>query len=334
MKDKNDIQINRLRRLRKTPALRAMLQEHHLRTEDLILPIFVEENLDERTPISSLPDIFRETENSLKAAAKAAQDAGLGAIILFGISHNKDEGGSDATKAKGLLARMIKTAKVAAPDIAVIADVCFCEYTTHGHCGVLTNDGDVNNDATLKNLAKQAVIAANAGADIIAPSGMMDGMVATIRSALDKSGHTDVPILSYAAKFASSYYGPFRDAAGCSLGDNKSARKDRKTYQMNPANANEALREVEQDIAEGADMIMIKPGLPYLDIIKSVKDTFGMPTFAYNVSGEYAMLKAAAAQGMLDYEDTLMETLLSFKRAGCDGIITYGAMDAARILKP
>ncbi len=333
MSEKSTSPSQRLRRLRKTPAMRVLLQEHHLRTEDLILPVFVEENLKKRTAIKSLPGVFRETETSLVSALQDAEKAGLKAVILFGISHSKDKTGSDSFSAKGLLARMVKAAKAAAPDMLIIADVCFCEYTNHGHCGVLDKNGDVDNDATLRNLAKQAVIAANAGADIIAPSGMMDGMVATIRAALDKHGHTNVPILSYAAKFASSYYGPFRDAAGCSLGADKTARKDRKTYQMNPANAEEALREVEQDIAEGADMVMVKPGLPYLDIVKSVKDTFQMPTFAYHVSGEYAMLKAAADQGTLDYEETLMETLLCFKRAGCDGIITYAALDAARLLK-
>ncbi len=321
----------RLRRLRSSAAMRDLLQETHVTPADLILPIFVEEKAKERTPIASLPGVFRETETTLKTAVKDAWDAGIKAVILFGVSYNKDASGSDAMSAKGLLSRMIAAAKDACPDMLVIADVCFCEYTDHGHCGPIGKQGDVDNDATLENLAIQAVVAAQAGADIIAPSGMMDGMVAAIRTGLDAQGFEHIPILSYAAKFASCFYGPFRDAAGCSLENAPhNYPKDRKGYQMNPANAEEAMREIAHDIEEGADMIMVKPGMPYLDIISKAKEHFGYPLFAYHVSGEYAMLRAAAANGWLDYDQALHETLLAFKRAGCAGILTYGALDFAR----
>ncbi len=326
--------LTRLRRLRRTPAMRDLLQEHIVTPNDLIYPIFVEENLDTRTPIKTLPGVFRETEESLKTAVREAWDLGIKAIILFGVSHNKDGIGSDAMNPDGLLARMIKGAKEACPEILVIADKCFCEYTDHGHCGVISTDRDVDNDKTLFNLAKQACVAADAGADIIAPSGMMDGMVAAIRSALDESGHTHTPLLSYAAKFASCFYGPFRDAAGCSLEHAPDdLPKDRKTYQMNLANRLMAMREIEQDLAEGADMIMVKPGLPYLDIIRDARNETTVPIFAYHVSGEFALLKLGDEKGMLDYETALLESLLAFKRAGCTGIITYGALDCIRFLQ-
>ncbi len=326
--------VSRMRRLRGSNALRDMLQEHHVSVNDLVYPMFVEENLDERTPITSLPDVFRETEQSIVTAAKEAHDLGINAIMLFGVSHNKDESGSDSMSESGLLYRMIDRVKQAVPDLLIIADTCFCEYTDHGHCGPINAKGGVDNDATLENLAKQAIIAARAGADIIAPSGMMDGMIGAIRAGLDSDGFEETPTMSYAAKFASCFYGPFRDAAGCSLENApEGLRNDRKTYQMNPANADEALREVALDIAEGADMVMVKPGMPYLDIICRVKDTFKVPTFAYHVSGEFAMLKAASEKGWLEYDDALMETLLSFKRAGCDGVLSYGALDAARLLQ-
>lgn len=323
----------RLRRLRKTETLRRMMRETYLHVNDLIYPIFVEEEATERTEIASMPGVFRETEKTLAAQVKQTADLGIPAIILFGVSKHKDHTGSDSMKDSGLLYRMIDRAKQAAPDIAVIADVCFCEYTDHGHCGPLSKDGsDVNNDSTLENLAYQAINAAKAGADIIAPSGMMDGMIAAIRAGLDQSGFEDIPIMSYAAKYASGFYGPFRDAAGCSLDQNSKGPANRKTYQMDPANRLEAIREVEQDIIEGTDMVMVKPGLAYLDIIREVKDTFNMPTFAYNVSGEYAMIKYAAAAGAIDHDSAMMESLLSFKRAGADGIITYFAQDAAKLL--
>jgi porphobilinogen synthase len=331
-----DLQIpkpeHRLRRLRGNPTLRNMVQENRLHTSDLIYPIFVEEGARERTEISSMPDVWRETEDTLADKVRECAAAGIPAIILFGVSKNKDSIGSDSMHKNGLLYRMIDIAKHAAPDILVIADVCFCEYTDHGHCGPLTDDGkDVSNDRTLENIAIQSANAAMAGADIIAPSGMMDGQVQAIRAGLDQSGFDHLPIMAYSAKFASGFYGPFRDAAGCSLGGSQGP-KDRKTYQMNPANASESLRETEMDIMEGADMVMVKPGLPYLDILYRVKETFGLPTFAYNVSGEYAMLKYASIAGALDYDVAMMEMLLSFKRAGADGILTYAALEAAKII--
>jgi len=322
----------RMRRLRKNETLRRLVRETHLHVDDLIYPIFVEENATDRLEISSMPGVFRETEISLADKVKECESLKIPAIILFGVSKNKDPIGGDAMRKGGLLYRMIDIAKQASPETLVIADVCFCEYTDHGHCGPLTDDNMVvDNDRTLDNLAMQAVNAAEAGADIIAPSGMMDGMIEAIRSGLNQSGFDHLPVLSYAAKFASGFYGPFRDAAGCSLGGSHGP-KDRKTYQMDPANRLEALRETEQDILEGADMVMVKPGLPYLDVIREVKDTFDLPTFAYNVSGEYAMLKYAAAAGAIDHDTAMMEALLSFKRAGADGILTYHALDAARLL--
>lgn len=323
----------RFRRLRSTPTMRRFVQETHLTVNDLIYPIFVEENTDTREEIKSMPGVFRETEKTLADKVKECDELGIPAIILFGVSKHKDSIGSDSMQKNGLLARMIRIAKQAAPKILVIADVCFCEYTDHGHCGPLNdNSTDVDNDRTLENIAIQAVNAAEAGADIIAPSGMMDGQIDAIRSGLDQSGFEDIPIMAYSAKFASGFYGPFRDAAGCSLGGS-TGPKDRKTYQMNPANGREAIQETEQDILEGADMVMVKPGLPYLDVLKEVKDTFGLPTFAYNVSGEYAMIKFAAAAGAIDHDIAMMESLLCFKRAGADGILTYFALDAARLLK-
>ena len=318
----------RMRRNRGTAGIRNLVREHSLEPRHLILPVFVEESLSERTPVGAMPGVFRETETSVVNAAKDAEQAGLGALMLFGVSHHKDHTGSDSMKPGGLLDRMVSRVREACPDLVVMADLCFCEYTDHGHCGPLTESGMVDNDATIANIAQQAVIAAQAGADIVAPSGMMDGQVGAIRDGLDAAGFHDTPILAYAAKFASNFYGPFRDAAGCSL-----QKGDRKTYQMDPANGDEALREVALDIEEGADMVMVKPGLPYLDIIWRVKQEFRMPTFAYNVSGEYAMLRFAAQQGALDYEKVMMEMLLSFRRAGADGILTYAALDAAKILQ-
>lgn len=318
----------RMRRLRVSDNMRRMVRENAVTKDDMILPLFVEENTQERTAMGSLPGVWRETERSLGAKMKEAEKAGVPAVMLFGVSHNKDDEGRDSMSPDGLMARMIKRAKDSAPDVMVIADLCFCEYTDHGHCGPLTDSGSVNNDATLENLARQALVVAEAGADIVAPSGMMDGAVEAIRTALEQNGHQDVALMAYAAKFASCFYGPFRDAAGCSL-----KKGDRKTYQMDPANGREALREVALDIEEGADMVMVKPGLPYLDVIKDVKDTFQMPTFAYHVSGEYAMLKFAAEAGALDYNNALMETMMSFKRAGADGILTYAALDVIKQLE-
>ncbi len=317
----------RMRRNRASEAMRTLVRENTLHASNLILPLFVEENLAERTALKSMPGVYRETEKSIADMCRQAYDAGLGAVMLFGVSHNKDHTGSDSMREGGLLDRMIRAAKAAAPDLIVMADLCFCEYTDHGHCGPLDDHGHVKNDETIENIGRQAVIAACAGCDIVAPSGMMDGQVASIRAALDEAGFENLPIMAYAAKYASSFYGPFREAAGCSL-----QKGDRKTYQMDPANGDEALREVALDIEEGADMVMVKPGLPYLDIVWRVKDTFRMPTFAYNISGEYAMLKFAAQAGALDYDKAVMEMLMCFRRAGADGILTYAALDAAKIL--
>jgi len=317
----------RMRRNRRNAGIRRLVRETELLPHHLILPVFVEEGLDARTPIAAMPGIYRETEQSVAEIAAQAYESGLGALMLFGVSHHKDHQGSDSMREGGLLDRMINRVKTACPDLVVIADLCFCEYTDHGHCGPLTQTGTVDNDATIANIGRQAVIAAAAGADIVAPSGMMDGQVGAIRTALDQTGFQDTAILAYAAKYASHFYGPFRDAAGCSLQGG-----DRKTYQMDPANGAEALREVALDIAEGADMVMVKPGLPYLDIIRQVKDKFAMPTFAYNVSGEYAMLRFAAQHGAINYDNALLEMLTCFRRAGADGILSYGALDAARLL--
>lgn len=317
----------RMRRLRTSENMRALVRENVLTTADLILPLFVEEEISERQPIKSMPGVFRETEKSISAVIRQAEQAGIKSVMLFGVSHHKDDHGTDSMQHDGLMARMIRNVKDACPDMIVMADACFCEYTDHGHCGPLDEHGQVMNDLTLENLAIQAVVAAEAGADIIAPSGMMDGMVSAIRSALDENGHENIAILSYAAKYASAFYGPFRDAAGCSL-----KTGDRKTHQMDPANSDEAMREVALDLDEGADMVMVKPGLPYLDIIHRVKSEFRVPTFAYNVSGEYAMLKFAAEAGALDYNKALMEMLMAFKRAGADGILTYAAVDAANLI--
>ena len=322
----------RMRRLRGSDALRDMLRENHVRKEDLIYPVFVEEDADERQAISSLPGVVRETEKTLSETVKHAAAAGVKSMILFGVSKHKDHIGSDSYDPNGLLARMIDRAKQAAPEMAIIADVCFCEYTDHGHCGVINERGDVDNDRTLENLGMQAVVAAEAGADIIAPSSMMDGQVMAIRHALDVTGFSHIPVMAYAAKFASVFYGPFRDAAGCSLGHMDHVRKDRKTYQMDPANGREALREAALDEAEGADILMVKPGLPYLDVIASIRQNSKLPLAAYQVSGEFAMMKFAAEAGALNYNDALMESLIAFKRAGADMILSYGSLDACRII--
>ncbi len=319
--------VNRMRRLRTSENMRRLIRETHLAPEHLTLPIFVEEGLDERTPVSSMPGVFRETERSMEAIIQRSEKLGIGSVMLFGVSRNKDNTGSDSMKKGGLLDRMIKRAKDTSPELLIMADLCFCEYTDHGHCGPIDNHGHVDNDATIENIAKQAIIAADAGADILAPSGMMDGQVGAIRDALDQNGHKHAAILAYAAKYASVFYGPFRQAAGCSL-----QKGDRKTYQMDPANSDEAMHEVALDIAEGADMVMVKPGLPYLDIVSRVKREFALPTFAYNVSGEYAMLKYAAEAGAIDYDKAVMEMMMCFRRAGADGILTYAALEVAEKL--
>jgi porphobilinogen synthase len=313
----------RLRRLRASPAMRALVQETTVTLNDLIYPIFVEEELEDFAPVPSMPGVARIPEKRLARAVKEFAAAGIQALMLFGVSRNKDETGSDSWKADGLLARMIRTAKDAAPEMLVIADTCFCEYTTHGHCGVIV-EGAVHNDHTIENLGRQAVTAARAGADMIAPSGMMDGQVAAIRRALDLAGFDGVPIMAYSSKFASSFYGPFRAAAGCDL------KGDRKTYQLDPLNAREALRESLADEAEGADILMVKPALPYLDVLQRVRERSLLPLAAYQVSGEYAMIKFAAQAGAIDEHRVVRETLGAIKRAGADMILTYFALDIAR----
>jgi porphobilinogen synthase len=313
----------RLRRLRSTQVLRDMVQETTVSLNDLIYPIFIEEELDDYAPVESMPGIFRIPERKLTSAIKEISAAGIRAVMTFGVSRHKDDTGSDAWHENGLIARMTKRAKDAAPDMLVISDTCFCEYTTHGHCGVIRDD-DVHNDHTIENLGRQAVVAARAGVDIIAPSAMMDGQVAAIRAALDGDGFGNVPIMAYSSKFASAFYGPFRAASGCDL------KGDRKAYQMNPFNGREALRESIVDEAEGADMLMVKPALPYLDVLTQIRQRSLLPLAAYQVSGEYAMIKFAAAAGAIDEHRVVRETLGSIKRAGADLILTYFAMDIAR----
>jgi porphobilinogen synthase len=313
----------RLRRLRSSPAMRDLLAEDSVTLNDLIYPIFVEEDLDDFALIESMPGVYRIPERKLDATIKEIAAAGIKAVMTFGVSHHKDDIGSETWNRDGLMARILKRAKDAHPEMLVISDTCFCEYTTHGHCGVI-HDNDVHNDHTLENLGKQAVVAAEAGADMIAPSAMMDGQVHTIRSALDGSGFGAVPIMAYSSKFASAYYGPFRAAAGCDL------QGDRKSYQINPMNAREALRESADDEAEGADMLMVKPALPYLDVLTRIRQQSLLPIAAYQVSGEYAMIKFAAAAGAIDEHRVVRESLGAIKRAGADLILTYFAMDIAR----
>jgi porphobilinogen synthase len=323
MKSSTQFPLTRLRRLRSSSVMRDLVQENTVTLNDLIYPIFVEEELDDFAPVESMPGVFRIPERKLDVAMREIQAAGIRAVMTFGVSHRKDDIGSDAWNRDGLLARMIKRAKDAAPGVMVISDTCFCEYTSHGHCGVIHND-DVHNDHTIENLGKQAVVAAEAGADMIAPSSMMDGQVAAIRSALDGSGFENTPIMAYSSKFASAYYGPFREAAGCEL------KGDRKAYQMNPLNGREALRESDIDEAEGADMLMVKPGLPYLDVLSQIRQRSLLPLAVYQVSGEYAMIKFAAQAGAIDEHRIVRETLGAFKRAGADLILTYFALDIAR----
>ena len=317
----------RPRRLRQSAALRALVRETELSVNHLVQPYFVRPGRNIRKPIKSMPGQFQFSIDQLVREAEQAYRLGVPAVILFGLPERKDEKASGAYAANGIVPQAVRALKKAVPELLVITDVCLCEYTSHGHCGVV-RDGKILNDPTLALLAKSAVAHANAGADIIAPSDMMDGRVAAIRAALDKAGHTDTPIMSYAAKFASAFYGPFREAAG-----SPPQFGDRKTYQMDFANANEALREVALDIAEGADIVMVKPGLPYLDLVWRVKEKFGYPVAVYNVSGEYAMLKAAAGNGWLDEKQAVLEMLTSFRRAGADIILTYWATTAAQWLK-
>jgi len=329
--------VSRPRRLRLTPALRAMVRETILTPQDFIYPLFVRHGANIQDEISSMPGQFQWSIDKLPEQAEEIARLGISAVILFGIPDKKDSIGVENFAPEGIIQQAIHSMKEAVPELLIVTDVCLCEYTDHGHCGILNAgdnmhshlpEGNVLNDPTLEVLGKVAISHAEAGADIVAPSGMMDGMVGAIRAALDGAGFENTPILSYAVKYASSFYGPFREAA---QGAPKSG--DRKSHQMDPANAREALREAALDVSEGADMLMIKPALPYLDIIQNIHDAFPeLPLAAYNVSGEYAMLKAAAANGWLDERSVVLESLTAIKRAGADSIITYHAKDAARWL--
>ena len=317
----------RMRRLRKTGALRSMVQETRLHPSSLIYPLFVQEGKGIAEEISSMPGISRFSPDRLQAEIAEIASLGLGSVILFGIPDEKDPTGSAAFDENGVVQRAIRTIKQEAPEMVVITDVCLCEYTSHGHCGVLDGE-EVANDATLDLLARMAVSHTEAGADMVAPSDMMDGRVRAIRSALDEGGFSDVPIMSYAAKFASAFYGPFREAA-----ESTPAFGDRRSYQMDPANRREAMREIALDIEEGADIVMVKPALAYLDVLREARERFQHPLAAYNVSGEYAMVKAAAARGWIDEDRIVPEILTSIKRAGADLIITYFAKQMAGKLK-
>ncbi|MBX6316701.1 MAG: porphobilinogen synthase [Isosphaeraceae bacterium] len=317
--------------MRGHPRLRELVREHRLGLHDLVYPLFVYHGKNLRREVPSMPGQYQLSLDRLGEAVAEVAELGVPAVLLFGIPAHKDARGTSACDDAGIVQEAIRLIKRQAPELLVITDLCFCEYTDHGHCGPLTDVAgrvDVDNDATLPLLAEQAVSHARAGADVIAPSGMMDGMVGAIRNGLDGAGFAHIPILSYAAKFASAFYGPFRDAA-----ESAPAFGDRRTYQMDPANGDEALREVALDLAEGADLVMVKPALAYLDIARRVKDRFGIPVAAYNVSGEYAMVKAAAAQGWIDERRVVLEMLTGFKRAGIDIIITYHALDVARWLR-
>lgn len=319
--------LKRPRRLRSSPALRDLVRENALRVDDFILPLFVSEKVSGRVPVASMPGVFQLSEKELVAEALAAHDEGISAVLLFGIPEHKDERATQAYAENGIVQRAVRALKAARPELLVITDVCLCEFMSHGHCGITHFHGDmahVENDASVELLVQTAVSHARAGADIVAPSDMMDGRIGAIRNGLDAAGFQDKIIMSYAAKFASAHYGPFRDAA-----ESAPAAGDRRTYQMDAANAREALRETALDIEEGADIVMVKPGLPYLDILWRVKERFGLPTAVYNVSGEYAMVKAAAQNGWLDERATVLEQMMAFKRAGADLIITYWARQIA-----
>jgi porphobilinogen synthase len=316
----------RLRRFRKSPTLRRLVRETRLSTDDLVLPFFVCPGEGVANPVGSMPGVFQHSVDRVVETARAAYAEGIRAVLLFGLPEHKDEVGSAAWSPDGIVQRAMRALTQEVPGLVKIADVCFCEYTSHGHCGVL--DGEtVDNDATLANLARQSVSLAEAGADVIAPSDMMDGRVGAIRAALDAAGFSSTPILSYAVKFASGFYGPFREAA-----ESAPSFGDRRSYQMDPANGREALREAALDVEEGADMLMVKPALPYLDVLAALRRRFDLPLAAYHVSGEYAMLKAAAERGWIDYDRVLMESLVAIRRAGADLIITYAAREAARLL--
>ncbi|WP_050725462.1 porphobilinogen synthase [Vulgatibacter incomptus] len=315
------------RRLRRGEALRSLVRETELSVSDLILPLFVEPGKGIRRPIASMPGVFNHSVDTLVEEAKRAHDLGIPAVLLFGVPDHKDELGTSGYEDDGIVPTAVRALKEAAPGLLVITDVCLCEYTVHGHCGVLRH-GEVQNDETLPLLARTALAYARAGADIVAPADMMDGRVHAIRQTLDESGFSQLPIMSYAAKYASAFYGPFRDAA-----QSAPSEGDRRGYQMDPANAREALRMVKRDVEEGADIVMVKPALAYLDVIRRVRDEVDVPVAAYNVSGEYAMLQAAARNGWIDGPRAILETLTSIKRAGADLIITYHALEAAQALR-
>lgn len=320
---------NRPRRLRRMEALRRMVRETTLSVDNLMYPLFVCPGQGVRRQIPSLPGQYHLSVDQLGREAEEIQKLGIPSVILFGIPEKKDPVGSEAWHPDGIVQRAIRVLKTAAPEIVVAADCCLCEYTTHGHCGVVLDRqaGDVDNDATLENLGRVALAQAQAGADIVAPSGMMDGTIGFLRDALDEAEHEDVILLAYAVKYASAYYGPFRLAA-----DSAPAFGDRRGYQMDPANVREAVREAALDVEEGADIVMVKPALPYLDVVAEIRREFDLPVAAYNVSGEYLMLKAAAEKGFLDYDRAMMETLLSVRRAGADLVVTYHAKEAAKLL--
>jgi porphobilinogen synthase len=318
--------VNRTRRLRKTENIRRLVRENKLTVDDLIYPLFIEEGKNIETEIVSMPGIKRFSLDTISKELDEVVALNIPAVLLFGIPSKKDDTGSETWNEDGIMQQAVRFIKKNYPSLYVITDVCFCEYTSHGHCGII-HDNDVDNDATLPNIAKQVISHAKAGVDMVAPSGMMDGMIATIREALDNTGFPNIPIMSYAVKYSSAFYGPFRDAA-----DSAPTFGDRRTYQMDPANRDEGLREATFDDQEGADILMVKPALSYLDIIRDLKNNFDRPIACYNVSGEYAMIKAAAANGWIDEERVMMEALLSMKRAGADIIITYFAKDVARLL--
>lgn len=317
----------RPRRLRRTEAIRRLVRETRLDPSQFILPLFVRHGVGVRTPIGSMPGVFQTSVDECVRDAEQAAAAGIGGVLLFGIPEHKDGDGSSGWHEHGPVQEAIRAIKQAVPSLLVITDVCMCEYTDHGHCGLLTTSGEVDNDATLTLLVREALSHAEAGADIVAPSDMMDGRVGAIRDALDAAGFSQVPIMSYAAKYASAFYGPFREAA-----ESTPSFGDRRAYQMDPANGAEALKEVRLDLAEGADVLMVKPAGAYLDVIQAVKRDTGVPLCAYQVSGEFAMIRAAAERGWLDGERAMMESLLAIVRAGADMVITYFALDAAAVL--
>ena len=320
--------VIRPRRLRRTPALRRLVGETTVQASQLILPVFVREDISEPAPISSMPGVVQHTRDSLRKAASEAADLGLGGIMLFGIPSTKDAIGSGATDPTGILNLAINDVVAEVGDaLTVMSDLCLDEFTDHGHCGLLTADGEIDNDRTLAAYAAMAIAQAEAGVDMVGPSGMMDGQVAVIRQALDAAEHSGVSILAYSAKYASAFFGPFREAVNSSL------EGDRRTYQQDPGNVREGVREAVLDVAEGADIVMVKPALPYLDVLRRVRDAVDVPVAAYNVSGEYAMVEAAAANGWIDRDAAVLETLTSIRRAGAAVILTYWAADAARLLQ-